>query len=41
MQNVDFNKVGEVIKKVKKAETCPHMISVGGSCRQCPGEVAK
>ena len=37
MQNVDFNKVGEVIKKVKKSETCPHMISVGGVCNSCGG----
>lgn len=36
-QNIDFNKVGEIVKKVKKSETCPHMISIGGICNPCGG----
>ena len=31
----------EFISKVKKSETCPHMISLGGICRSCPGGLAK
>ena len=27
----------KIVSKVKKSETCPHMISVGGICNPCGG----
>ena len=32
-----IKKTEKTLTKVKKAETCPHMISVGGNCKPCGG----
>ena len=34
-------RVDKIVAKVKKSETCPHMISVGGNCSKCVGGIAK